>query len=175
MRKVQLGSGSRRLRGWENHDKDIDIRKRLPYKDESVDRIMLEHLIEHVTQHEAYSFLNECMRVLKVGGAVRVIFPDVKRIHENCDDTYREFVKKHQHIEATTKIAVEQIIFNFNHLSFWTIDSMETAMKIVGFQTRTAEYNKSDDPELNGIDGHWKSIGWDAAYMESSVVEGLKK
>jgi predicted SAM-dependent methyltransferase len=175
MRKVQLGSGSRRLRGWENYDKDVDIRNPLPFPDESVDRFMLEHLIEHVTQHQAYRFLCDCHRVLKEGGVVRVVFPDVKRIYENCDDTYRAFVKKHHHVEATTKNAVEQIIFNFNHLSFWTIDSMVTTMRIAGFLTNTCVYNDSLVSDLKGIDSHWRSIGWDAAYMESSVVEGLKK
>jgi predicted SAM-dependent methyltransferase len=136
---------------------------------------MAEHLIEHVTQHEAYRFLCECHRMLIPGGIVRIVFPDVKRILVNCDDSYRVFVKKHHKVEATTKNAVEQIIFNFQHQSFWTVDSMETTMRIAGFDTRVAEYNKSENPELNGIDSHWRSIGWDAAYMESSVVEGTKR
>jgi predicted SAM-dependent methyltransferase len=136
---------------------------------------MAEHLIEHVTQHEAYRFLCECHRILAPGGIVRIVFPDVKRILVNCDDPYRAFVEKHHKVEATTKNAVEQIIFNFDHKSFWTVDSMETAMRIAGFLTNTCEYNDSLVPELKGIDSHWRSIGWDAAFMESSVVEGMKK
>ena len=58
MKKIQFGSGGKDcfIDGWENYDIDIDIRKPLPFENNSVDFVMAEHLIEHVTQHDAYLF-----------------------------------------------------------------------------------------------------------------------
>lgn len=174
MRKIQLGAGGHNLPGWENYDMDCDITKPLPFSENSIDFIMLEHVIEHVTQHQGYRFFEECMRVLKPGGVVRVVFPDIKRAFDRCDERYREFVKRYLGGTVTNKIAIEQLIFNFGHVSIYTVELMMAILTMIGFQARYSEYNKSTIPELNNIESHWKAIGWEAAFLESSVVEGTK-
>jgi len=174
MRKIQLGAGGEKVPGWENYDIEVDMRKRLPFEDNSIDFIMTEHAVEHITQHEAYQFFEECMRVLKFGGVFRITIPDIKKVYMNCDDHYRGFVKAYLHKEVTTKIAVEQLIFNFGHRSFWTADLLMATLSIVGFKIEATDYNRSRIPELNGIEQHWKPIGIAAAVMESISVEATK-
>ena len=174
MRKIHLGAGGEKIVGWENYDIEVDMRKRLPFEDNSIDFIMTEHAVEHLYQHDVYKFFVECMRVLKSGGVLRVVIPDIKRTYENCDEYYKGFVKAYLKTEVTKRIAVEQLIFNFGHLSFWTADSLITTLTIVGFQTKIETYNKSSIPELNGIEQHWKPIGMTAAIIESTVVEATK-
>lgn len=85
--KLHLACGPNIVTGWDNLDilenQGIirhDLRKKLPYKDGTVDVIFHEHFIEHLTKTEAESFLAECHRVLKPGGAMRVGWPDLKRL-----------------------------------------------------------------------------------------------
>ena len=55
-----------------------DARKRLKFKDDSVDYIYSSHMLEHLYPKEAISFLLECRRVLKEGGTLRLLLPDLE-------------------------------------------------------------------------------------------------
>ena len=37
MRKIHLGCGERKYIGWENYDREIDMRNPLPFEDNSID------------------------------------------------------------------------------------------------------------------------------------------
>lgn len=47
------------------------------FEDESIDAIYSRHTLEHLTQEEARRALKEWCRVLKVGGTVQIIVPDL--------------------------------------------------------------------------------------------------
>lgn len=57
-----------------------DLRSRLPFGDESFDAVYHSHLLEHLPRGEAPGFLQECARVLRRGGVVRVATPDLETI-----------------------------------------------------------------------------------------------
>ena len=69
--KVVFGCGSKPLNGWMNtdlepinkHIKKIDCNKPLPFKDNSVNEILCEHLIEHLDNPEF--FMQEIWRISK--------------------------------------------------------------------------------------------------------------
>ena len=85
VRKVQLGAGGSRLKGWLNTDIEpgadglayLDATKRFPLDDGSVHYIFSEHVIEHLTYDEGKSMLAEAYRVLAAGGRMRVSTPDL--------------------------------------------------------------------------------------------------
>lgn len=56
----------------------IDIRKTLPLAEDSVDFIYCSHVLEHFEKYETVNILKECFRVLKPGGVLRVVLPDLK-------------------------------------------------------------------------------------------------
>lgn len=196
MRKIQFGSGGKNchIDGWENYDIDVDIRNPLPFEDNSVDFIMAEHLVEHVTQHDAYLFFLECKRILKLGGTARIIVPDIKRIYENADEEYYGFVrwwwpgeiqwynrrywdykeKYYTKENLTNAVIAEQMIFNFAHISFWTPEILVLSLTMAGFKVQIKEYGKSDIVELNDVDKHGVAIGMAATIMESTIVEATK-
>lgn len=68
------------LSGWmtANHYKflQLDMRRTLPFATESVDLIVCQHALEHVSYGEGREFLRECRRVLKPSGAMRLCVPD---------------------------------------------------------------------------------------------------
>lgn len=51
---------------------------RIPHPDSSVDVIYSSHMIEHLDRLEAQKFLAECRRVLKPGGVLRIVVPDLR-------------------------------------------------------------------------------------------------
>jgi predicted SAM-dependent methyltransferase len=57
-----------------------DVRKPLPFADSSVDAVYASHLLEHLYRDEAERLLKECARVLRPGGAVRIVVPDLRAI-----------------------------------------------------------------------------------------------
>lgn len=53
-----------------------DLREPIPLPDASVDRIVSEHCFEHIDRESARRLLDECYRLLRPGGLLRVSVPD---------------------------------------------------------------------------------------------------
>ena len=72
----------------------VDIRKKLPLSNNSVDNIYCSHVLEHFEFWEAKSILSECKRVLKRNGRIRIVLPNLKKMvnqYKNANDFCREF------------------------------------------------------------------------------------
>ena len=54
-----------------------DLRKRLPYPDSSIDFIYTSHLLEHLSASDAQKLVRDVFRLLKPGGLLRVVVPDL--------------------------------------------------------------------------------------------------
>ncbi len=81
--RLHLGSGPFRKDGWINIDLlpekvDIpwDLARGIPFPDESVDAILHEHLMEHLTIPQGHALARESHRVLRRGGVLRIGVPD---------------------------------------------------------------------------------------------------
>jgi predicted SAM-dependent methyltransferase/glycosyltransferase involved in cell wall biosynthesis len=81
--RLNIGCGDKKIDGFVNVDIDssadvqVDVRKGIPYPDNSVEGIYSEHFIEHLTQVEAIRFLRECRRVLIPNGVMRIATLDL--------------------------------------------------------------------------------------------------
>lgn len=88
MNFLNIGCGSVFDQDWINLDvdpysKDVktwDIRKGLPFADNSLDACYSSHVVEHLTSIEAQKLMGECFRVLKRGGVIRLVVPDLEAI-----------------------------------------------------------------------------------------------
>jgi SAM-dependent methyltransferase len=88
MRYLNLGCGDRFHPDWENLDlyptspavRAWDLRKKTPFADETFDVVYHSHVLEHFPRRLGFALLQECHRVLKPGGAIRVAVPDLERI-----------------------------------------------------------------------------------------------
>jgi SAM-dependent methyltransferase len=68
------------------HDPEIyhhDIRRPLPFADETFDAAYALHIVEHLTPDEAARFVREIHRVLQPGAIVRISTPDLEDICRN--------------------------------------------------------------------------------------------
>jgi predicted SAM-dependent methyltransferase len=87
-RFLNLGCGTRFHPDWENVDiypsgpgvRVHDLHNRTPYSDETFEIVYHSHVLEHFPRKQALVFLQECHRVLKSGGVIRVAVPDLECI-----------------------------------------------------------------------------------------------
>lgn len=55
-----------------------DATKRLPLPDATVDVIYNSHMLEHLDRDEADAFLKEARRLLRPGGSIQIVIPDIR-------------------------------------------------------------------------------------------------
>lgn len=58
----------------------FDIRRKLPFENNSVDAIYCSHVLEHFEAEDGLKISREAFRILKIGGIFRVILPDISKI-----------------------------------------------------------------------------------------------
>lgn len=139
----------------------FDIRKKLPFKDQSVDFIYCSHVLEHFEVWEAQKILKECKRVLKKGGWLRLVVPDIKKMINIYQDLgaekfcclwwgYPKNIKPKNFLEKLSR--------NFIRDHKWHYDQKEmvfilkqagfSKIKILSFQEgKTPDIDKLDLPE----------------------------
>ena len=96
-RMLNLGCGHRFHHAWENVDiapqdpavRRADISQGIPYPDRHFDVVYHSHMIEHIRLHAVPRFLQDCRRVLKPGGIMRIATPDLERLCAAYLDTLR--------------------------------------------------------------------------------------
>ena len=71
-----------------------DIRKPLPFADETFDTVYAMHVIEHLTPSEGEVFVNELRRILNAGAICRLSTPDLEDIIENYFDCFHRAYEK---------------------------------------------------------------------------------
>ncbi len=192
--KLNLGAGKNPIQGWINADlepKDwsvlyIDVTKKLPFKDSSLDYIVSEHLIEHLSKEEGLAFLKECRRVIKKGGKIRLSSPDLIFI----SSLYKGDKKSKYYIKKITDrflndscgrdyrpvFVINNAFYNWGHKFLYDEKLLIETFKKAGFKKiKKQDYGKSQDKNLDGIESHEKGVGdVKVCQMESIVLEGTK-
>lgn len=129
---------------------DMDITKPLPFEDRSVEFILAEHVVEHISAPDALRFFQESHRILEPGGTLRVCCPCVAGIHCNVDNSAR--------IDLT---------INHGHLQIISYEVLKSLYEMSGFPM--SSFSKRLE-----IDGHWKVIGREKDDLETLRMEGWK-
>ncbi len=88
MRMLNLGCGATFHEDWVNIDFTdhggkvlaYDLRLGIPFADASFDVVYHSHVLEHMPKAWGEFFLQECYRVLRPGGLLRVVVPDLENI-----------------------------------------------------------------------------------------------
>jgi SAM-dependent methyltransferase len=65
---------------WPTYILTLDIRNPLPFPSNSVDYIYTSHTLEHVEHYESKQILQECYRILKPQGIIRIVLPDLEKM-----------------------------------------------------------------------------------------------
>lgn len=175
--KLHFGCGEKIHKGWINIDgymlKGVDyvmdLKCRLPLADYSTCFIFTEHVLEHFGYADGLFILSEFYRILKIGGVVRIIVPDLDKycaayMKNDCDWFH---VIKH---ESECKVFVLNDIFlNHCHKFIYNYDVLEDTLRKAGFKNITkCNYRQSEYQELV-LDSDEQS-----RQFESLCIEGTK-
>lgn len=177
MRKIQFGAGGLHIEGWENYDgpDTVDITKPLPFPDRSVDVVFADMCLEHVTHREAWSFLEECFRVLAPRGLIRMTVPDFQRIWKLKDPDWLRVNRQVTGNDGSLREQMRTVIFGHGHQAIWSAQLLKAVMEAIGFDWVTVQLaGESDFEELRNIEQHHRSVGVAVASAESGCVEGVK-
>jgi SAM-dependent methyltransferase len=101
---LNLGCGSTYHSKWRNLDIDPidkniehwDAKNGIPALNNSVDIVYHSHLLEHLQPEHGEAFINECFRILKPMGILRVVVPDLEQI---CKEYLNALERVDQNIE----------------------------------------------------------------------------
>lgn len=84
VRKLHFGAGPIELEGFLNTDLfgkvPVDITRRLPFEDETIDLIYSNHVVEHITKEDFKYFLQESLRILKKNGVNIMSMPSIQKV-----------------------------------------------------------------------------------------------
>ena len=143
--KIIIGAGQTRIEGWIATDmpafdaRDSEHWRRL-FPPAAIDRMLAEHVFEHLTSAELATFLDIAAKYLAPGGRIRIAVPD--GYHPDAD--YINSVKP-----GGSGIGAG------DHKALYTCDSISELMREQGYQFELLEYFDAD--------GQFHQREWSAA------------
>jgi predicted SAM-dependent methyltransferase len=122
---LMIGGGQTAYDGWIFTDRDfLDVTQpdqwAALFTADTIDRILSEHMLEHLSESQAETTLRECHRYLKPGGLLRLAVPDGYR----RDAAY----------------VAEAAPPNDGHQVFYNIDTLTSLLSSLGFTVTPLEY-----------------------------------
>lgn len=178
IRKMQIGTGPSLLEGWLNTDIHpesskvifLDASKPFPFQNSLFSYIYCEHLIEHLKYKEGLSMLNECYRVLKPGGRIRIATPSLETLidlySQNKNDLQERYMKRiFDKFFPENRIYREAIVINnafrnYEHQFIYDRSTLQDSIEEAGFiEVTSCEYGESDDNNFQDVESHGKNIG----------------
>jgi predicted SAM-dependent methyltransferase len=177
--KVNIGCGPFLEPGWVGLDYRstkvmkaticCDIKKGLPFSSESCRFIFSEHVFEHFDLRELSQILQECYRVLKPGGVLRIIMPDLRRyaLAYSGEDHAFEQILGTGHTGAKL---LNELFYHVTHRFIHDYSSIESELAKAGFSGITkSSFRSSAHPELNiDCDFPWRIA--DSLYVEACKI-----
>jgi len=89
---ARLGLASKgEILDWPKSTRTTDLTKGIPHGDGTVDVVYSSHMLEHIARDQAEFVLRECHRVLKPGGTLRVVVPDLQLLARRYMEGDRAF------------------------------------------------------------------------------------
>ena len=183
MKKLHLGCGRNMIGGWINTDlnmvkfpsgpKHLDVTDKFSIRekrkdgiiidDNSIDYIFSEHLIEHLIYQEGKFMLEECFRVLKVGGKIRISTPDLKFLIDIYTDDKTDLQKRYidysvNHRAYDISIGTDTFIINnyvrcWGHTFIYDEKTLKSLFESIGFSNvKSCLIAESEDENLKDLE-----------------------
>jgi predicted SAM-dependent methyltransferase len=161
---MNLGSADDRIPGYvavdffsPNVGYGADLRYPLLIDDAVFDGIFTEHTLEHLNYTEVARILAECRRILKPGGIIRIVVPDlsifVEHYVSNNESWFRDWEREVLQPRGRSMISrMEALSFvtqEYGHRSAWDFETMEKFLARAGFsEIHKRAFHEGSDPLL---------------------------
>lgn len=152
-----------------------DIRKGLPIRRESCDAIYASHVLEHLALEDCRKALRNSYAILKKGGIMRLVMPDLeinaRRYVDALDRGEAKAVFSFYQgtlLGRKTRTPLQDLLGNQRHLWVWDFPSLVAELQDVGFENiRRCEFNDSAEPLFRDVEA------W-SRFEEALAVECIK-
>jgi predicted SAM-dependent methyltransferase len=163
LRAVHLGAGGHRLTGWVNVDLappgvDVlaDFAAALPFRTGAVDFLHSEDLIEHLELDAGKALVAECHRVLRPGGVMRILTPDLRALIEQVylerRPSHLEWCGRHLTAEGACEALNTHLRMHGEHRFVYDAETLTAMLRAAGFLVRRVRFNWSPVRELRYLD-----------------------
>jgi predicted SAM-dependent methyltransferase len=143
-----------------------DLTKRFPWPDGSADAVYSSHTLEHLSREAGEHFIAECRRVLKPGGVIRIVVPDLGRIVGEYQVGHidgRDFLAElGAHAPWAGRGRLRQIAALFSgsrHLCMYDEEALTELLTCHGFACRRAAPFESAIPDIADIEREDRARG----------------
>ena len=162
--RLHVGSGGHIMEGWINLDIDlvppVDITANaavsLPFRTASVDRIHSEDFIEHIDADAGKGFVGEAFRVLRPGGIMRLLTPDlraiVQRVYLGREPRHLRWCYNYLDANDACEAFNMHMRMNGEHRFIYDGEHLRSVLTERGFKVRRVRYNRSPDLYLRFLD-----------------------
>ena len=179
-RRVILGAADQHRDGWLSTDllpkasatMFLDATRPFPFPTASIDRLLSEHMIEHMEHAHGVAMLEECRRVLRPGGRIRLATPNLDTVMSlgavspgtkeaeyvawSNEDFGDELDESEWSEPAHT---INRMFHEWGHRYLYSPDVLRRTMERTGFSAiERVEVGSSSDPDFDGIDFHGETI-----------------
>lgn len=193
--KLQIGSGWNGMTGWLNTDIDpqwcragalyLDAGKPFPFPDASFDYVYSEHLFEHLNHDQAVNMLNECRRILKPEGAIRIATPDFHFLtdlylhpEKPVNRRYVEWASQggggggYIPVPEVPLYVINKFHTEWGHQIIYDQDTLMELLKEHGFRNpRICETGKSDIVAFQNLEAHFRHMPYEFYELETMILE----
>jgi predicted SAM-dependent methyltransferase len=142
-RHLHLGCGPKYLKGFVNIDANplntidlwLDVRNGLPFPASHADSIYSTHMFEHFYPDELQHLLEECFRVLRPGGGIRLVVPSLtSAIVAYTQRRYEWFYDDYpRHFESLGGRFSNFVFCDGQHRTAFDLSYLEEVLRAAGF------------------------------------------
>ena len=138
--RLHLGSAAHRKEGWINIDLVGDpvdlawnLTNPLPFRDDSVEAIFSEHVLEHFSLAEGLSLISGCHRVLRPDGVLRVGVPDARKYATSYVQDPTGFLAAVRPERPTPLLAMQELFYLEGHRTMYDFETLRLVCEAAGF------------------------------------------
>jgi predicted SAM-dependent methyltransferase len=161
--RLHLACGSRPFPEWINIDVIpstpgpqvlFDLRKPLPLPDNTADLIYSEDFIEHLELADGRHLLRECYRVLRPGGMMRLLTPNLRVLAIQYVERSSELLDWYRHQYEITHFAeiLNHGMRSWGHRFIYDDEMLSHELQAIGFALQQRTLHQSSNPFLRGLD-----------------------
>ena len=192
VRKLHLGCGNNIINDWlnsdlfpkSNHIAHIDVTKTYPFDNETFDYVFSEHMIVMIPYTQGQHMLNECFRVLKDGGKIRISTPHLPFLISLYQKEKSELQSKYIRWATDTFIdnapyyedtfVINHFMHNLDLNFIYDEKVLRYSLEKAGFNEITrCDLNKSSDKILRNLEFE-KRMPEGLLQLETLTLEAVK-
>jgi len=143
---------------WSNRICLHDLSRRFPWENNTVDIIYCSHTLEHFTRDAGRKFIAECHRVLRRGGILRIVVPDLRDfVADYCEGRLRadEFVEKLDVLYGSNSSPLKDRLaplIQFPHKCMYDTPTLMGILREVGFEVASRAAFDSDIGDIRLVE-----------------------